>query len=712
MKKSLVTINLRFEQDVVLARQRAREIAELLGFDHSEQIRLATATSEMARNAFRYARSGRVEFLLDRDPPPKLTIRISDSGPGITNLNEILDGRYRSSTGLGKGILGTRRLMDFFDIQTDGSGTVIEMSKLISGTTRALTSMRIEEIAQKIAQKRPENPYEEVERQNQELLRTLADLRGRQEELVDLNHELEDTNRGVVALYAELDDRADALRRMSDAKTSFLSNMSHEFRTPLNSILSLSQMLMQRLDGELTPEQEKQVSFIRRSAQGLQEMVNDLLDIAKVEAGKVEVKPREFEIEDLFGALRGMLKPILQTSSVNLVFDELPELPTMYTDEGKLSQILRNFISNALKFTERGEVRVSAHLEEGNCIVFSVSDTGIGIAPEDRERIFDEFVQVETHLQKKTKGTGLGLPLCRNLARLLGGKVSLESTVGLGSTFSVRVPAAYPSTKSQRQRDLPDLERGRVPIVLIEDNRETAFLITKLLENTEFQVLSAYDAEIGLEFVTRAHPAAVVLDVLLDGESSWELLNQIKARDIPVLSMSITDVEEVKAFAMGASAFLHKPVSREPLLKALRTITHRGTVRKLLLVEDSELARYSLRELLGPAKVEIMEARSGREGLRMALEEQPDAIFLDLLMPDISGFDVLNELRTKREAREIPVVIHSSKDLTDEEKARLRLPRVTLLAKTDTSGPEALAHVTRALANVGFDLEMFGGHHA
>ena len=712
MKKSLVKINLRFEQDVVLARQRAREIAELLGFDHSEQIRLATAASEMARNAFRYARSGQVEFLLDRGTPHKLTIRISDAGPGIANLDEIFNGRYRSSTGLGRGIVGTRRLMDFFDIQTDTSGTVIEMSKLISGATRALTSMRVDEIAHKIAQKRPENPYEEVERQNQELLRTLAELRGRQEELVELNRELEDTNRGVVALYAELDDRADALRRMSDAKTSFLSNMSHEFRTPLNSILSLAQMLMQRLDGELTPEQEKQVSFICRSAQGLQEMVNDLLDIAKVEAGKVEVKPREFEVEDLFGALRGMLKPILQTSAVNLVFDELPELPTMYTDEGKLSQILRNFISNALKFTERGEVRVSAHVDESNCVVFSVSDTGIGITPEDRDRIFDEFVQVESHLQKKVKGTGLGLPLCRNLARLLGGKVSLESTVGLGSTFSVYVPAVYPSPKSQRTRELPKLEANRVPIVLIEDNRETSFLIEKLLENTEFQILPAYEGETGLEFITRMHPSAVVLDVFLEGESSWELLKQIKARNIPVVSMSIVGGEEVKAYAMGANAFLHKPISRDSLVKALRMITHRGTVRKLLLVEDNELARYSLRELFGPAKIEIVEAHSGREGLRLAFEQLPDAIFLDLLMPDMSGFEVLNELRTKREARDIPVVIHSSKDLTEEERARLRLPHVTLLAKNDTSGPEALAHVTRALANVGFDLEMFEGHHA
>ena len=712
MTKSLVTINLRFEQDVVLARQRAREIAEMLGFDHSEQIRLATATSEMARNAFRYARSAQIEFLLDRSTPHKLTIRISDAGPGISNLEEILDGRYRSSTGLGRGIVGTRRLMDFFDIHSEGSGTVIEMSKLVSSTARALTSARVEEIAQKIGQKRPENPYEEVERQNQELLRTLADLRARQEDLVQLNRELEDTNRGVVALYAELDDRADALRRMSDAKTSFLSNMSHEFRTPLNSILSLSQMLLQRLDGELTPEQEKQVSFIRRSAQGLHEMVNDLLDIAKVEAGKVEVKPREFEVEDLFGALRGMLKPILQTSSVNLIFEEAPGLPTMLTDEGKLSQIMRNFISNALKFTERGEVRVSAALEEGNIVVFSVSDTGIGIAPEDRERIFNEFVQVESPLQKRVKGTGLGLPLCRNLAHLLGGRVSLDSTVGLGSTFSVYVPATYPGVKTQRRHILPEVEAGRLPIVLIEDNRETAFLIEKLLENTEFQVLPAYDAEAGLEFASRVRPTAVILDVMLDGESSWEVLNEVKAKKIPVVSISVNSGEESKALAMGASSFLHKPISRDPLSKALRALTQRGKVRKLLLVEDNELARYSLRELLEPAKIEIVEARSGREGVRLAIEERPDAIFLDLIMPDMSGFEVLNELRSQSEAREIPVVIHSSKDLTEEERHRLSLPRVTLLSKSETAGPDALASVSRALATVGFDLRMVEEHHA
>ncbi|HET9741507.1 MAG TPA: ATP-binding protein [Terriglobales bacterium] len=709
MKRPLLSVNLRVEQDVVLARQRARDVCEFLGFDHSEQIRLATATSEIARNAFRYAHGGRVEFLVDSDTPPKLVIKVRDAGPGIPNLDEILEGRYQSSTGLGKGIIGTQRLMDSFSITTGAEGTTVEMSKLTPRYAPALSLNRLEDMTRRLSQKRLDNPYAEIEKQNDELLKTLAELRARQEELVSLNRELEDTNRGVVALYAELDDRADALRRMSDAKTSFLSNMSHEFRTPLNSILSLSQMLMQRLDGELTSEQEKQVAFIRLSAQGLQEMVNDLLDIAKVEAGKVEVKAKEFEIEDLFGALRGMLKPILQTSSVNLVFEDPENLPTMFTDEGKISQILRNFVSNALKYTPRGEVRVSAKLKDAETVVFAVADTGIGIALEDQQRVFEEFVQVQNPLQKRTKGTGLGLPLSRNLARLLGGSVSLTSEAGVGSTFCACIPVVYPGARQQAS-ELPPLQPDRIPVVVIEDNRETAFLMSKFLENTEFQAIPAHDTATGLDFVARSHPAAVVLDVVMNGESSWEAFRQISDRKIPVISASIMAGERDRATAMGATAFLHKPVTRDMLLKTLRSVAHRGAVRKLLLIDDDELSRYSVHELLSATNVEILEARSGREGLRMASEEHPDVIFLDLMMPDISGFEVLQELRASEFGRTLPVVVHSSKDLSSEEKDKLSFPMVTLLSKRDTSGPEAIERVGRALLSVGFSFEPVQQH--
>jgi signal transduction histidine kinase len=269
-------------------------------------------------------------------------------------------------------------------------------------------------------------------------------LRQRQEELERLNQELEDVNRGMVTLYAELDEKAKELRHADEMKTRFLSNVSHEFRTPLNSIFALSSLLIDRIDGELTAEQEKQVGFIRKAADSLLELVNDLLDLAKVRAGKIDVRVVEFNAVNLFSALRGMLRSLLVNEAVTLVFEDPAGLPTLSTDEGKVAQILRNFISNALKFTERGEVRVTARYDEDSgAVTFSVSDTGVGIAREDQEKIFEEFIQLASAAHSQFKGTGLGLPLCRKLAELLGGRIDLESEVGVGSKFSLTVPARY-----------------------------------------------------------------------------------------------------------------------------------------------------------------------------------------------------------------------------------------------------------------------------
>src|SRR5581483_7128016 len=260
---------------------------------------------------------------------------------------------YVSSTGLGIGLVGTQRLMDDFHIDSaPGKGTHVQVAKKLS-PRQHLSESQLREVQQKLKSARAREPLVELEAQNRDLLAALEQLRVRTAELDHLNKELDDTNRGVVALYAELDERADFLQRTSELKSRFLSNMSHEFRTPLNSIISLSQLLLDRVDGELSEEQEKQVVYIRRSADTLLELVTDLLDLAKIEAGKVTVRPNAFKVSALFGALRGMLRPLLTNPSVSLIFEEGPELE-LYTDESKVSQILRNFISNALKFTQQG----------------------------------------------------------------------------------------------------------------------------------------------------------------------------------------------------------------------------------------------------------------------------------------------------------------------------------------------------------------------
>ena len=263
-------------------------------------------------------------------------------------------------------------------------------------------------------------------------------------QLHDLTAELEETNRGVLALYAELDAQAEALREATELKSRFLAYMSHEFRTPIGSIRSISRLLMDRVDGPLTSEQERQVRFIQDTSAEFDDMVNDLLDLAKVEAGRVTISPAWFELVDLFSALRGMFKPVLTSPDMLLVFEEPVDVPKLYTDDRKLAQVLRNFISNALKFTEAGEIRVSARVEDGSGTVeLSVSDTGIGIDPEFHHAIFQDFIQVDSPVQKRLRGTGLGLSLSKRLAELLGGTVALQSALGAGSTFSVTVPARW-----------------------------------------------------------------------------------------------------------------------------------------------------------------------------------------------------------------------------------------------------------------------------
>lgn len=271
-----------------------------------------------------------------------------------------------------------------------------------------------------------------------------------QSEVASLAAELAETNKGVLALYAELDDNATQLKEAADLKSRFLSYMSHEFRTPLASITSVTDILLGGLDGPLTSEQQKQMKFVQGSVRELTEMVDDLLDLAKVEAGRISISPEWFEMVDLFSALRGMFRPIISNSAVALILEEPESVPRLFTDDKKLSQILRNFISNALKFTMEGEVRVTAQLRDENWIEFAVTDTGIGIASEHLSTLFSDFVQLDTRIHKRLRGTGLGLSLAKKFSELLGGQVFAESELGKGSRFSVRIPLRYSAGPSQR----------------------------------------------------------------------------------------------------------------------------------------------------------------------------------------------------------------------------------------------------------------------
>ena len=705
MNAAILSLGIRHEYDVVAARQRARQIAALLDFDVQAQTRIATAVSEIARNAFTYAGGGKVEFLVEGKTSPQLfVVRISDQGPGIADLPSVLDGQYRSATGMGLGITGARRLMDHFAIESSTLGTVVSLKKIFPRGAPVVTAARLARVSAELARRKPENPLEEIQQQNQEMIRTLDELRVRQDELVRLNAELEDTNRGVVALYAELDEKADHLRRADELKSRFLSNMSHEFRTPLNAIRALTEVLSRRVDGPLTAEQEVEVGYIRKATDQLSELVDDLLDLAKVEAGKISIHPAEFDVASLFSSLRGMLRPLLVNESVSLVFENPAGLPPLTTDEAKVSQILRNLISNALKFTERGEVRVSAALvPAGDAVAFSVADTGIGIAPDDHERIFHEFGQIDSPIQRRVRGTGLGLPLSRKLATLLGGTLTVSSQPGVGSTFCATIPTTYTVPEPALPAAVVEADPLRVPILFVEDSPEELLVYEKFLKGSGFQMIRALTTRQARHALAQHRPAAVVLDILLRGEDTWTLLAEIKrdpaTRDIPVLVVSMVD-DLGKGMSLGADAYAVKPIERRWLLEQLGRLTGKQPVRRVLVIDDDEISRFLLRGLLDDLPCLISEARDGEEGLKLARRDAPDAIFLDLVMPGVSGLEVLERLRAEPVTRDVPVVVVTSKLLTDVERHRLERLGAAVVSKA-ADRESAAAQIRTVLTDAG-----------
>jgi signal transduction histidine kinase/DNA-binding response OmpR family regulator len=707
MNLPLLSVRVDRESDIVTARQRAHHLAQLVGFDRQDQVRIATAVSEIVRNAFRYAGGGRVSFSIEgRSTPQLFNVLVTDQGPGVPDLPKVLAGRYQSATGMGLGIVGSRRLMDRFQIETTpGRGTTVSMGKLLPASRPAIAPNQAAELASALATAAPRSALDEVQQQNHDLLQTLDELRRRQEELQSLNNELEETNRGVVALYAELDEKADHLRRADEMKSRFLSNMSHEFRTPLNSMLALTRLLIDRADGPLSTEQELQVSLVRKAAQDLSELVNDLLDLAKVEAGKTVVRATDFEARELFGTLRGMLRPLLVGDTVALVFEEPENVPLLHTDEAKVSQILRNFISNALKYTERGEVRVSCRYDPSDeMVTFSVADTGMGIAPEDQGRIFMEFTQLENPVQRHVRGTGLGLPLSRRLSELLGGHLDVMSTPGVGSVFSTTIPVHYREAAPTGATSVSFSSDGRIPVLVVEDDPGAQLVYDRFLRETNFQPMAARTLREARLWLKQVTPAAIILDLMFQGEDAWKFLAELKSHDqaasIPVIVISTVD-DQRKGLALGADDYAVKPIDREWLVRRLEELTAAPAAPRVLIIDDDEGARYVLRRHLAGESFVVLEARDGGEGVRMAAETRPALIFLDLVMPGMSGFDVLRELRASAVTRSTPVIVATSKSVPVSDRETLDALGATVMQKDLLAGESASILFRQALSRVG-----------
>ena len=574
MNLPIATMVLRGDENVVAARRLARKISGALNFDLQDQTRIATTVSEICRNAVSYGGGGQLDFALDGDAHPQiLWVTVQDKGLGISDLDAVYEGRLQSRAGMGNGIVGARRLMDEFSIETGRNGTRVTFAKRRPRDKSQLTPDQLTKFVRSIPADVPD-AQDELKEQDRELLQSLQELTSRSEEVESLASEIENTNRGVVALHGELEATAQELRRASELKTRFLSNMSHEFRTPLNSILALTRLLLGRTDGDLTPEQEKQVRYIADAAVGLTDLVNDLLDIAKVEAGKLEVKPSRFTVSGLFGALRGLLRPLKTNEDVELIFEEPSGVPILFNDEGKVTQILRNFISNALKYTPAGAIRVSAVFKEPDRILFAVQDTGIGVPKEFQDLIFQEFEQVPGIFQAKHKGTGLGLPLSRKLAELLRGTVAVDSASGKGSTFFLDLPARWSPEGSAPM--LPEsLRSSSRPRVLIADDEEAfRYVMRRMIDVQQYEILEAADGDAAVMAAQSAHPEIIILDINLPKRDGYSVLDELArdgdTRDIPVImSTSLVLSDRDRARLAHSYAILPKAVLSRDLLSVM-----------------------------------------------------------------------------------------------------------------------------------------------
>lgn len=596
---SLLKVAIRAEQDIVTARQKTRALTKLLGFGTQDQARIATSVSELARNAYQYAGSGQIEMTFRF--PKTLFVTVKDSGPGIQNLRDILNGTYVSATGMGVGLHGSQKIMDHFQIESkEGVGTTVQVGKELPKSSGDILPSDIDKIMRAFAVERTGTPFEEVQNQNKELMVALDELRQTQTELRALNAELAETNRGVVALYAELDEKAESLRKANEVKTSFLSNMTHEFRTPLSSIISLTRILQNRIDGELTPEQEKQVGFIAKSAHSLLEIVNDLLDLAKVEAGKISVNPVDFEVDEVLGGIRGVFRPLIpEGAPVELSIPTPSHALYLCTDQGKVSQILRNLVSNALKFTDKGTVELLVDAKAG-WIRFEVKDSGIGIPADALDFVFEDFTQVESNAHRAHRGTGLGLPLSRKLARLLGGDLQVESVLGQGSTFTLTLPTTYM------------------------------------------------------------------------GQSTGTLIGNHEA--------------------------IEDEIDRESLSF------------RCLIIDDDEPSRYVLRSRIsGEINAVFKEAPDGLKGISLARTWSPDVIFLDLVMPELDGFRVLQTLESEPLLRDVPVIVNTNRVLSTQEREKITERATSILAKHHEREADGIAELRAALKKAGFD---YGAAHA
>ena len=476
------------------------------------------------------------------------------------------------------------------------------------------------------------------------------------------------------------------------AKSRFLANMSHELRTPLNAIIGYSEMLEEDASGEAETQTVADLRRIRAAGHHLLRLINDVLDLSKVEAGRVELHIERVDIETLVQDVASTVRPMVDRNGNKLEIALHGEAGALDTDATRLRQILVNLLSNAAKFTEKGTVRLEAS-REGDSVVFRVEDTGIGMTEEQLGRVFEPFAQADESTTRRFGGTGLGLAICRQFCELLGGSVEAKSTPGSGSAFTVRLPVGAPAGAAPA-RQATDSDT----ILVIDDSEDVRDLVRRTLAREGYRVVCVGSGEEGLQRAREVRPAAILLDVLLPGLDGWTVLAELKAdpalAGIPVLLQTMVRNER-RGYALGAADYLVKPVSRDQLAESVQRVCGRPGTPRVLLVEDDEAARTRLRRDLEQSGCRVEEAPDGADALARLRETPPDLVVLDLLMPRVDGFAFLEKMRRDPRWSELPVVVLTAKDLTGEERERLEGRAQKVMGKGTYSREALVADIRR-----------------
>ncbi len=525
--------------------------------------------------------------------------------------------------------------------------------------------------------------------------------------------ELRRANEELTKKKQELEIKNEELARASRMKSQFLANVSHELRTPLNSIIGFSELLQEKSFGELNEKQAQYVRFIHTSGNHLLHLINSILDLSKIEAGRMELMIEKFPLADVLGEVLGAIKPIAHKRNISIETKVAPASPVISADKGMFKQIMFNLLSNAVKFNvDGGKVFIDWNITdepEGMAmqryLYISVKDTGVGIKDEDLKRLFREFEQLDPSVTREHGGTGLGLALTKKLVELHQGQIMVESKAGKGCKFTVRLPQGSEKIEVlQIHTPVADVDKKadkESPLILIAgESADINHLLQIYLSGENYDVLTVPD---GVELVKMAkekHPFAIVTGVSIPKKDGWEVMRELKAseetKDIPVVIISSANNKEL-GFALGAVDYLVKPIDREKLLDTLGRLhfmrSMRGRTLNILVVDDDPQVLTLLGDILEKEKFNVLKASGGEEAVRMAIEDEPDLIILDLMMPEVSGFDVVERLKDHPVAKNIPIIIFSAKEITEDDKKRLGTNIDKIIKKASFSREDLLAEI-------------------